>query len=136
MVKKESATMKTILLLAGLAAGILAGCKLDSYCDPGQEYQQFSCVAIPDAAIPMPVPDAPVATGEASSLTCTKYQGFGDTCTDVSQCPCGLNSCNTYMGANYCTVMDCLADPTICPPTGWICVDLSSFGLTSSCAKL
>lgn len=129
--------MKTMLILAGLTMGFMAGCDLSSYCDPGQVYKDFSCYdPPPDASIPPTTMDAPVTTdmegSEANS--CKLYEGFGDTCTDVSQCRCGLDSCNTYMNANYCTHTGCLENPSVCPTT-WTCIDLAAFGGGSACLR-
>lgn len=120
--------MKTMLCLASLAMVFMAGCDLDSHCDPGQIYVDFSCSNPPPDAGP------PVVGDPTNPGVCAAYEGFGETCTDVSQCRCGLDSCNTYMGANYCTQSNCLDFPSVCPPT-WTCADLSAFGLGSACER-
>lgn len=111
----------------------LWGCSLSKHCDPGQLYKDHTCFDVPDASSDAQGNDAGSegggddgAGGTDGAPTCPAFQGFGDTCTVVSQCSCGLDTCNTFMNANYCTHAHCLADPTSCPP-GWTCLDVSAF---------
>lgn len=119
----------TVLIVSLLGA---LSCDVSTHCDPGQVYMKFACYEAPqtDAG------DSGGQGGDGASDTdggapgdatsCLAHQGFGDTCTAVSQCSCGLDSCNTFMNANYCTHTHCLTDPSICPP-GWTCLDVSAF---------
>jgi hypothetical protein len=135
--------MKRLALSIALVVGGL-GCELSTHCDPDQIYMNNNCFDMPPAPAEAGAnPDAmmtEVDGGDGAGdgdggNSCTPYQGFGDTCTDVSQCSCGLDSCNTFMNANYCTHTRCLADPSVCPP-GWTCLDLSAFDPTTGSACL
>ncbi len=126
-----------------LAAG---GCLTGDHCDPGMRYENHSCVVQPDAAPPpAPAPPPPAddggslddgAGGDGGAGMCPMYAGFGDPCTNVSQCRCGLDYCDTYMNTNRCTRIGCKQNPSLCPP-GWTCMDLSVFlpTLPSLCTK-
>jgi hypothetical protein len=133
---KEASTMAARAFVITLLLAT-AGCDLSNHCDPGQIYMNHDCFNVPDAAASGDGggDDGGASPGDDGAAACQPYQGFGDTCTDVSMCSCGLDSCNTFMG-NYCTHTHCLADPTICPP-GWTCLDLSSVDPTtgSACVK-
>jgi hypothetical protein len=137
--------MKTLLVSTVLVLGAL-GCDVSSHCDPGQVYMNFACYVIPPAGAAGAggggsgggggAGDSDAGTDDADSATsCLPYQGFGDSCTVVSQCSCGLDSCNIFMNANYCTHTHCLADATICPP-GWTCFDVSAFDPATGSACL
>ena len=120
----------------------VVGCDLSNHCDPGQIYEGLTCIDVPEAGTDAPGGDVGAevdgddgGAGGDGATSCPAYQGFGDTCTVVSQCSCGLDSCNTFMSANYCTRSHCLADPTICPP-GWTCLDVSAFDPATGSACL
>jgi hypothetical protein len=117
----------SVVVALALPGGL--GCDVSQHCDPGQIYMHYACYDPPqggaDGGIDSDV-DVVGNDGNDAAGACAQYEGFGATCTVVSQCPCGLDSCNTFMGANYCTRTHCLADPTICPP-GWTCLDVSAF---------
>jgi hypothetical protein len=126
----------TLAIVAALLLGSGA-CDLSQHCDPGQVYVDRTCVNVPDAGA-----GASDGGDDSSALgvddgggSCSPYQGFGGTCTATSQCSCGLDSCNTFMNANYCTHTHCLADPSICPP-GWTCLDVSAFDPATGSACL
>jgi hypothetical protein len=118
-------------VLAALAGA--AGCDLSKHCDPGQVYRDYDCFDVPEAG----TDDAAASDGgdDAEASSCSAYQGFGAACSAASQCSCGLDSCDTQPGANYCTHSHCLADPSICPP-GWTCFDLSAFDPATGSACL
>lgn len=133
--------MKRALPLLGLGtfalgfAGAFASCGHYESCDPGMVMQYNICLpglVLGDAArpdlppdntcMPPPIPDggAPVCDQPAS--------GFGDKCTDTSQCRCGKDLCAIIPGEScgFCTRSACLGNPGICPP-GWTCFDASAF---------
>ena len=114
-------------LTLALALLPVLGCDVSTHCDPGQIYAGFACYDVPDAGAGGADAGA-VSDGalDDSSNTCAPQQGFGASCTTLSQCTCGLDQCNTFMSANYCTHTHCLADPSICP-TGWTCFDVTAF---------
>ena len=122
--------MKRLACSIALVLGAL-GCDVSTHCDPGQVYMSYSCFDVPEAGAggaggAIADGGETDGTSDGSSNTCAPYEGFGATCTLTSQCTCGLDSCNTFMGANYCTHTHCLADTSICPP-GWSCLDVSAF---------
>jgi hypothetical protein len=124
--RQENAKMNTFALAIACALGAW-GCDLSQHCDPGQLYKDNACFDVRDAGAGDPDgSSADVAGGDDGAASCSAYKGFGDACTVVSQCSCGLDSCNTFMNSNYCTHSHCLANPSICP-AGWTCMDVSAF---------
>jgi hypothetical protein len=60
------------------------------------------------------------------------YEGFGDACEGGEgdagadgDCACPAPICADDLGG-YCTQLNCLEDPTLCPPD-WTCFDLRGF---------
>lgn len=123
--------MRRLAFSIALVLGAL-GCDVSTHCDPGQVYLMYSCFDVPDAGVGDAGGVADDGGGEndggsdGSTNTCAPYEGFGAACTMPSQCPCGIDSCNTFASPTYCTRTHCLADTSICP-TGWTCMDISAF---------
>jgi hypothetical protein len=124
-----------VAAIAGMALGFACG-KYES-CDPGQVLQFNVCFpsladgGFPDAGAggapggtcnPVVIPDggAAMCTGPAP--------GFGDPCTSNDQCHCGKDLCAVIPGqtCGFCTLSNCMANPSICP-TGWRCFDASAW---------
>lgn len=134
--------MKRLVLWMALTFATL-GCDVSPKCDANQVYRNHDCYNTPDSAGTGggggTDNDAASSedTGTESGMpgSCTPYEGFGATCAVDSDCPCGLDSCNTFQG-NYCTHSHCLAAPSICPP-GWTCMDIRAFNpaVESVCAR-
>jgi hypothetical protein len=128
-------------LVLALVAVLAPACGRQS-CDPGQILTATElCMTAPDAARPAPdggTTSSPDATGlpDATGASCASYAGFGDSCAVASDCPCGLDMCQTFGGKPYCTRTGCKADMSLCPP-GWSCRDLSVYmpGLPTVCAR-
>lgn len=112
---------------------LIAAC-IDEPCDDDQIYLNGRCVAAPsmpsgmaDAATQNPADAGGDAQGEP-----VKYSGFGDVCSDAvkhSDCTQDADHCGKVMPTDptgQCTKIDCLDDPSRCPPT-WSCVDITKF---------
>jgi hypothetical protein len=76
---------------------------------------------------------------DGGDMMCSdKLAGWGDPCTGLEHCRCGLDLCAIQPGATcgFCTRSGCLQDPKICPQ-GWTCFDASAFQAGYSlCIKL
>ena len=131
--------MKGVTLWIGFVLVGLA-CDISQHCDANQTYANHACYDVPQGGmggVGGAIGSGPGGSqgagaggsgGDALKGSCTMHEGFGVICTMVSDCSCGLDSCNTFMG-NYCTHTHCLADPSICPG-GWTCLDVTAFDPT------
>ena len=143
--------MKSSAMLAmGLA---LASCDPSPACDEGQRAEIGSCIPLPKDAgaqhvgakdAGRPSDDA----GDAGSVAALDagcppgpehYAGFGDPCTDNSDCSgCAAPTCATSP-LNMCSRLGCQTDPEACPPD-WQCTDISTFSgnpsVTHICLKM
>lgn len=135
MQTRKQSNRATSLLLLATASGIAlsSACANDASCDPGYEVRDGVCVPV----LPPPpppngeggaggAPDSPAACDEASPQTGT----FGATCSDGvghTDCACPAPICAVQPGAatGFCTQIDCVRDPSVCP-SGWSCFDLSA----------
>ncbi len=137
-------TRKTYGILIVAAAAALTGvaCLGGGRCDPGMVLVKETCVVVTDAGASAAPLSATVPTGESAGIgdggaaACMPGQGFGSKCKVTSECPCGLDYCNTFANMNECTRTGCKDDPKRCP-TGWTCFDPSAFDKTlpSICIK-
>ena len=107
------------------------GCDVSTHCDPGQIYMNYGCYSVAEAGAGgagggAGDGGASDAEPDGSGNTCAPFEGFGATCTMISDCPCNLDGCNTFMAANYCTHTHCVGETGTCP-SGWTCIDISAF---------
>jgi hypothetical protein len=129
--------MTAAATLAALLALCAWACQPDQPCDPDQVHVGSLCYAVPapvDAGDSGPADAGSDAGPDGGGLCSAPDGGFGAACTDVAQCPCGLDFCVAFSGFDYCTRKGCLADPSICP-AGWVCTDLSAYGQPAVCFK-
>ncbi len=94
-------------------------------------------VALTDAAAPLDAASAPSSDAGASSGD--EFAHYGDECDTVADCQRPTDYCGKAPGQSKgsCTRTGCKADPSVCPPSGWRCMDLSVFdpALPSICEK-
>ena len=124
--------MKNSVSLRGLAAGLLllaagisvslAGC--GEKCDPGYHIEESICYVDVAAAA-----GAAGAAGAPAAPSCDdpSIETFGAVCYSDADCVCDSDFCAGYPGqAGICTLRGCGTDPSICP-SGYSCMDLSTF---------
>lgn len=108
-----------------LLAAVSLSCSDVERCDPGQDLRRHICFprSPQDAAAPKD------AAGERAPVDCTMPgAGFGEVCSNGSDCPCGLDFCPKAPGktTGRCTRRNCVAMPDVCP-ADWPCMDLSAY---------
>ena len=120
-----------------LCAVLGASCLGDRRCDPGMVLENQACTyPAADAAPVVTTPVSSTASNTADGGMCSAGEGFGAKCKVASDCPCGLDYCNTWMNANECTRTGCKDNPSICPK-GWMCLVLGFPGTPPSvCSKI
>jgi hypothetical protein len=107
--------------------GVLAACSVDERCDPDQELRKHIC--FPKERHDASTGGATDAAADRAPISCTTPgAGFGEPCSDGSDCPCGLDFCPKLPGkpTGRCTKRDCLTTPNVCP-ADWPCMDLSAY---------
>jgi hypothetical protein len=137
---------RVLLLPAALLLASLSACDPSDACDPGYTEIHGTCYPNPQS---MPAndggndPDNGLDTDAGDDVTADAgpagdpYEGFGDACEDQSDCPDTL-TCGAPQLA-LCTQVNCLEDPSICPPD-WTCLDTTGISpdpsVTSVCLML
>lgn len=128
-------------LWLGLITLSALACDPSDPCDPGYYELHGACYPTPEEE-----PDAggdagPIEDDDAGSDAepppSDPHEGFGDACEDESDCPEAL-ICGGEM-LPYCTQVNCMDDPSICPST-WTCLDTTGLSpdpnVTSICLRL
>lgn len=118
-------------LLALLTLAVVA-CDPSDACDPGYHEVHGACYPNDE---PEPDDDASIGDGDGdgddggaeppdAAPPSDPYEGFGDPCERMSDCPSGL-ICGAPM-LPICTQVNCEDDDSgICPPD-WTCLDISA----------
>ena len=110
--------------LALFTLGGLLGCTEKTPCSDGERFDNGYCYPV-DAAAPRADAAACLAIDAGSS-------GFGQACTDSTQCVsptyyCAIQPPNT---TGFCSAFGCDTDPCLCP-TSWTCMDLTPYGMAA-----
>lgn len=110
------------LLIVAALAGV--ACDPSDPCDPGYYEEHGACYQI---RVPV---DAASGDGDGdddggsdpgdAEVPSDPYEGFGDACEEQADCANDL-ICGAPQLA-LCTQVNCMEDPTICPPD-WVCFD-------------
>ena len=117
-----------LLILAASAAAALSGC--GERCDPGYHLDRHICYA--DTAATSEA-GAAGATSDAATCPGPGVTTFAADCKSSADCVCDSDFCAGYPGqTGFCTRSGCDKDPTLCP-SGYTCMDLSSFGVGHIC---
>lgn len=121
--------MKLHRLLTLIACAATLSCAPEFPCDPGQRYLHRVCVDGVDLAGggggDASAPGDGGAAGDGGACA-DPFAGFGQHCTSVADCPCGLDFCLNYGNYNFCTRTGCLGNESICPG-GWFCIDTALY---------
>jgi hypothetical protein len=110
------------LAVLAIALGMFAACDPSNPCDPGYYADHGACY-LSDAGTPDGSADD--AGSDAVDAQADRYAGFGNACTQSSQCPESAPTCGAPMFA-VCTVVNCLDKPAGACPPNWTCLDVKT----------